>query len=60
MTEISIVCEFGIIRSFNRIFKAFTGYSPNKLPDDYVFKYNMSDELGNDFDPTLSCTEILG
>lgn len=60
MTEISIECGFGTIRSFNRIFKEFTGYSPKKLPDDYVFIHNLNDKTNtNFFDPTLNCTEIL-
>ena len=59
MTEISIECGFGTIRSFNRIFKEFTGYSPKKLPDDYIFIYNSNDKTSNAFDPTLNCTEIL-
>jgi len=59
MTEISISCGFGTIRNFNRVFKEFTGYNPKKLPDNYVFIYNSKDISGNNFDPTLNCTEIL-
>ncbi len=59
MTEISIFCGFGTIRNFNRVFKELTGYNPKKLPDDYVFIYNFKDTSGNDFNPTLNCTEIM-
>ena len=57
MPEISSDCGFNTIRNFNRVFKKFTGYSPNSLPTDYVFLYNLQDGLG--LDPTLNCTEIL-
>lgn len=59
MTEISITCGFGTIRNFNRVFKELTGYNPKKLPDNYIFIYNSKDISGNNFDPTLNCTEIL-
>ena len=59
MTEISIFCGFGSIRNFNRVFKELTRYNPKKLPDNYVFIYNFKDTSGNDFNPTLNCTEIL-
>ena len=58
MTEISIACGFGTIRNFNRVFKEFTGYSPKKLPENYVF-YNFKDNDKKDFDPTLNCTVVL-
>lgn len=59
MTEISISCGFGTIRNFNRVFKELTGYTPKNLPDNYVFIYNFKDTSGNDFNPTLNCTEII-
>lgn len=59
MTEISMSCGFGTIRNFNRVFKELTGYNPKKLPNNYVFIYNFKDTSGNDFNPTLNCTEIL-
>lgn len=59
MTEISIACGFGTIRNFNRVFKAFTGYSPKNLPLNYTLIYNFKDFSSNGFDPTLNCTEII-
>lgn len=59
ITDISISCGFGTIRNFNRVFKKLTGYNPKKLPNNYVFIYNFKDTSGNDFNPTLNCTEIL-
>ena len=59
MTEISISCGFGTIRNFNRVFKSLTGYSPKKLPEDYVFIYNSKDSPEDSFDPTLNCTKII-
>ena len=57
MTEISASCGFNTIRNFNRVFKNFTGYSPNALPSNYVFLYSLQDGFG--LNPTLNCTEIL-
>lgn len=59
MTEISDRCGFGTIRSFNRLFKEFTGYNPKELPHDYVFLYNMETPNDTGFDPTLNCTILL-
>ena len=59
MTEISISCGFGTIRNFNRVFKELTGYTPKKLPDNYIFAYMYKESGGNGFYPTLNCTEIL-
>jgi len=59
ITEISIACGFGTIRNFNRVFKNYTGYSPKKLPADYVLIYNFKNTDTNGFDPTLNCTELI-
>jgi len=59
MTEISIYSGFGTIRNFNRVFKEITGYTPKKLPDNYVLLSNQKDISELDFNPTLNCTEIL-
>lgn len=53
MTEISLLCGFGSIRNFNRIFKQLTGFSPRSLPEGYTFRIVLeqaNDELQN---PTL-------
>ena len=57
ITAICADCGFNTIRNFNRVFKKFTGYSPNTLPSDYVFLYSLREGYG--LDPTLNCTEIL-
>lgn len=57
ITEVAEKCGFNTIRNFNRVFKMITGYSPCKLPDNYVFIYNLDRSTG--LDPTLSCTEIF-
>lgn len=56
MTEISDRCGFGTIRSFNRVFKELTGYSPLNLPKNYFF---VKKEGNDGFDPTLSCTTVI-
>lgn len=59
MTEISIACGFGTIRNFNRVFKELTGYSPKKLPDNFIFVSGFKEDSHISFDPTLNCTEIV-
>lgn len=59
MTEISISCGFGTIRSFNRIFKKLTGYTPKSIPADYNFLYTILNTDNAGFDPTLNCSEII-
>ena len=57
ITEISANCGFNTIRNFNRVFKRLTGYSPNRLPANYIFLYSLQDGCG--LNPTLNCTEII-
>ena len=57
ITEIALLCGFNTIRSFNRLFRQMTGYSPNSLPADYVFMYSLQNGCG--LDPTLNCTVPL-
>ena len=57
ITEIAGNCGFNTIRNFNRVFKKFTGHSPQSLPPDYVFLYSLKDGYG--LDPTLNCTIVL-
>ncbi len=58
-SEISVEAGFGTIRSFNRIFKKYTGFSPRRLPEDFIFigEKTHSDDEG--FDPTLPVSIIL-
>lgn len=53
VTEVAQNTGFGTIRSFNRVFKELTGYTPKSLPDDYKFIKIGTAESGG-FDPTLS------
>jgi xylan 1,4-beta-xylosidase len=59
ITDIAYRCGFGTIRSFNRVFKDATGFSPKELPADYVPEYTpkYSSDIG--CDPTLSTTDII-
>jgi AraC-like DNA-binding protein len=57
ITKIALECGFNTIRNFNRVFKKFTGYTPNSLPPDYVFLYRLQDGYG--IDPTLNCTIVM-
>lgn len=56
--ETALAAGFGTIRSFNRIFKRYTGFTPRELPEDYVF-IGGTENGGEGFDPTLSVTKIL-
>ncbi len=58
MTGISVKCNFGSLRNFNRIFKKFTGYTPTHLPPDYVMTPLLP--LDTDaIDPTLCDTKLV-
>ena len=57
ISEIADSCGFNTIRNFNRVFKAFTGYSPTDIPIDYNYLYSL--HIGYGLDPTLNCTVIL-
>lgn len=57
--EIALEAGFGSIRSFNRVFRKLTGYTPSELPDDYIFIGNGPAADGEGFDPTLSVTKLL-
>lgn len=59
MTEIAIACGFMTIRNFNRIFKAYTGYTPTKLPDGYVMQENFIPGGTDENNPTLGECIIL-
>ena len=63
MTEISRACGFGTIRSFNRVFKSVTGYSPSTLPSGYKVERGQREYTGREgktgVDPTLATTEVI-
>lgn len=52
VTEIAFKCGFSTIRSFNRVFKKITGFTPRNLPNNHNADFNIAvyDEIS--FDPT--------
>lgn len=57
--ETALAAGFGTIRSFNRIFKRYTGYTPRELPRDFVFIGGSQENSEKGFDPTLPVTKLL-
>lgn len=57
--EAAAAAGFGTIRSFNRIFKRYTGFTPRELPDDFVFIGESQENGSESFDPTLPVSVIL-
>ena len=57
VTEVAIQSGFNTIRNFNRIFRAYTGYTPKELPENFLLVNEMSDLDDDSADPTLrECT----
>ena len=57
VTEVAIQSGFNTIRNFNRIFRAYTGYTPKELPENFLLVNEMSDRDDDSADPTLyECT----
>ncbi|MBP1560867.1 MAG: helix-turn-helix transcriptional regulator [Oscillospiraceae bacterium] len=57
--EAAVAAGFGTIRSFNRTFKRYTGFTPRELPHDFVFIGGSQENVGKGFDPTLPVTRTL-
>lgn len=57
--ETAFAAGFGTIRSFNRVFRRCTGYTPRDIPKDFVFIGKDQETTGNGFDPTLPATRLL-
>lgn len=57
--ETAAAAGFGTIRSFNRVFKQYTGFTPRDLPDDFVFIGEDQGASSDSFDPTLPVSKIL-
>lgn len=53
VTEIAMQCGFSTIRNFNRIFREMTGYTPTKLPNNFVLDKTFSRTDSSDGNPTL-------
>lgn len=58
MTEISSACGFNTIRSFNRVFRQITGYSPKQLPQNYELNLR-SNSNNSEFDPTITTSKLM-
>ena len=59
VTEISMICGFGTIRNFNRIFKELTGYTPSSLPANFIMSEDFVYPSDNAFNPTLHDCELI-
>lgn len=59
ITDVMLRCGFNTIRSFNRVFRAVTGFTPTTLPPGYVLNTRSVPTIQGSFDPTLSDAELL-
>ena len=59
ITDVMLRCGFNTIRSFNRVFREVTGFTPTTLPAGYVLNTRSVPTIQGSFDPTLSDSELL-
>ena len=59
ITDVMLRCGFNTIRSFNRVFRAVTGFTPTTLPPGSVLNTRSVPTIQGSFDPTLSDAELL-
>lgn len=59
ITDVMLRCGFNTIRSFNRVFREVTGFTPTTLPAGYVLNTRSVPTIQDSFDPTLSDAELL-
>ena len=59
ITDVMLRCGFNTIRSFNRVFREITGFTPTTLPAGYVLNTRSVPTIQDSFDPTLSDAELL-
>lgn len=59
VTEVSDLCGFGTVRSFNRVLKSLTGHTPRDLPRDFVLDEKFSYPSEESFNPTLYDCELI-
>ena len=61
ITDVMLRCGFNTIRSFNRVFREVTGFTPTTLPPPpgYVLNTRSVPTIQGSFDPTLSDAELL-
>lgn len=59
ITDVMLRCGFNTIRSFNRVFREVTGFTPTTLPPGYVLNTRSVPTIQGSFDSTLSDAELL-
>ena len=59
ITDVMLRCGFNTIRSFNRVFREVTGFTPTTLPPGYVLNTRSVPTIQGSVDPTLSDAELL-
>ena len=59
IADVMLRCGFNTIRSFNRVFREVTGFTPTTLPPGYVLNTRSVPTIQGSFDPTLSDAELL-
>ena len=59
VTEVSELCGFGTVRTFNRVMKELTGFSPRDLPRDFVLDDKYAFPSEEPFDPNLYDCELI-
>lgn len=59
ITDVMLRCGFNTIRSFNRVFREVTGFTPTTLPPGYVLNTRSVPTIQGSFDPTLSDAKLL-
>ena len=59
ITDVMLRCGFNTIRSFNRVFREVTGFTPTTLPPGYVLNTRSVPTIQGSFDPTLPDAELL-
>lgn len=59
ITDVMLRCGFNTIRSFNRVFREVTGFTPTTLSPGYVLNTRSVPTIQGSFDPTLSDAELL-
>ena len=59
ITDVMLRCGFNTIRSFNRVFREVTGFTPTTLHPGYVLNTRSVPTIQGSFDPTLSDAELL-
>lgn len=58
MTEVMCQCGFYSLRSFNRVFKELTGYTPTQLPEGFTLHRRSLVKDRPVFDPTLEALTL--